>query len=159
MPFDVFISLINSIGYALACGVLLPAPEATNKGGSTMNSTDTTAIIIGAGITGIGAAYYLRDAGIPYIVLEANSDLGGVWHTQRWHGARCDTDFIKYSYSFKPHLSPNCLQDRAEIQRYLRSVAEEFAIVDHIRFDTPVTAASFDSRTQRWVVRTNQGTF
>jgi monooxygenase len=129
------------------------------KGGLTMKSTDTTAIIIGAGITGIGAAYYLRDSGIPYVVLEANSDVGGVWHTQRWHGARCDSDFIKYSFSFRPYLSPHCLQDRAEIQRYLRSVAEEFTILDQIRFNTLVTAASFNSRTQRWVVATNRGTF
>ncbi len=125
----------------------------------TRTSIDTTAIIIGAGITGIGAAYYLRESGIPYVVLEANSDVGGVWHTQRWHGARCDSDFIKYCFSFKPYLSPHCLQDRAEIQRYLRSVTEEFAIIDHIRFDTKVTAASFDSRTQRWVVETSGDTF
>jgi monooxygenase len=122
-------------------------------------TTDTTAIIIGAGITGIGAAYYLRDAGIPYVVLEANNDLGGVWYTQRWHGARCDSDFIKYSYSFKPYLSPHCLQGREEIHRYLRSVAEEFTLLEHIRFDTLVSAASFNSRTQRWVVKTNRGTF
>lgn len=124
-----------------------------------MKTIDTAAIIIGAGITGIGAAYYLRESGIPYVVLEANSDVGGVWHTQRWHGARCDSDFIKYCFSFKPYLSPRCLQDRAEIQRYLRSVAEEFSIVDQVRFDTRVTAASFNSRTQRWVVETNRGTF
>lgn len=124
-----------------------------------MKSTDTTAIIVGAGITGIGAAYYLRDSNIPYVVLEANSDLGGVWHTQRWHGARCDSDFIKYCFSFKPYLSPHCLQDRAEIQRYLRSVTEEFGIVDHVRFGTLVHSASFNSRTQRWVVETNRGTF
>ena len=125
----------------------------------TTKSIDTTAIIIGAGITGIGAAYYLRESGIPYVVLEANSDVGGVWHTQRWHGARCDSDFIKYCFSFKPHLSPHCLQDRAEIQRYLRSVAEEFGIVNRTRFNTRVTAASFDSRTQRWVVETSSGSF
>jgi len=125
----------------------------------TKTSIDTTAIIIGAGITGIGAAYYLRESRIPYVVLEANSDVGGVWHTQRWHGARCDSDFIKYCFSFKPYLSPHCLQDRAEIQRYLRSVTEEFAIVDHTHFNTKVTAASFNSRTQRWVVETSRGTF
>ena len=124
-----------------------------------MKIIDTTAIIIGAGITGIGAAYYLRQSGIPYIVLEANGDVGGVWHTQRWHGARCDSDFIKYCFSFKPYLSPHCLQDRAEIQRYLRSVAEEFAILNHTHFNTKVTAASFNSRNQRWVVETSRGTF
>ena len=55
--------------------------------------TDYTAIIIGAGITGIGASYYLRENGISHLVLEANKDLGGVWYTQRWHGARCDSEF------------------------------------------------------------------
>jgi len=124
-----------------------------------VKTIDTTAIIIGAGITGIGAAYYLRESGIPYVVLEANSDVGGVWHTQRWHGARCDSDFIKYCFSFKPYLSPRCLQGRAEIQRYLRSVTEEFAILDHTRFNTKVIAASFNSRTQRWMVETNSGSF
>ena len=124
-----------------------------------MNNTHTTAIIVGAGITGIGAAYYLRENRIPYIVLESNRDLGGVWYTQRWHGARCDSDFVKYSYSFKPYVSPHCLQNREEIHRYLRGVAEEFAIVDHIRFDTRVRSARFDTQTQCWTVETSDGTF
>src|SRR3989442_87972 len=67
-------------------------------------------IIIGAGITGIGAGYYLRANNISYTILEAKDDLGGVWNTHRWHGARCDSDFIKYSFSFKPFLSAQCLQ-------------------------------------------------
>src|SRR5438034_4181285 len=84
-------------------------------------------IIIGAGITGIGAAYYLRANGISYTILEGRQDVGGVWNTHRWHGARCDSDFIKYSFSFKPFLSAQCLQGREQIQGYLRSVAEEFS--------------------------------
>ena len=122
-------------------------------------TTHTTAIVVGAGITGIGAAYYLRESHTSYIVLEANNDLGGVWYTQRWHGARCDSDFVKYSYSFKPHVSPRCLQGREEIHRYLRAVAEEFAIADNIKFNTRVSSAQFDTRAQRWVVHTNRGTF
>ena len=124
-----------------------------------MTSTHATAIIVGAGITGIGAAYYLRDSNISYIVLEANEDLGGVWHTQRWHGARCDSDFVKYSYSFKPYVSPQCLQDREEIQRYLRAVAEEFGIAANIEFNTRVSSAVFDTRAQLWTVYTNHGAF
>ena len=120
---------------------------------------ETTVVVIGAGITGIGAAYYLGDNGFRYVVLEANDDLGGTWYTQRWHGARCDSDFVKYSYSFKPYPSEQCLLERAEIHRYLRSVAEEFAILEHIRFDTRVTSASFDTDTQRWTVHTNRGSF
>src|SRR4051812_14920555 len=121
--------------------------------------TDYEVIVIGAGITGIGAAYYLRDNAMSYLVLEANKDLGGVWYTQRWHGARCDSDFVKYSYSFRPHVSPRCLHSREEIHGYLRSVADEFEITEHIRFNTLVASAEFDSRLQCWTVRTNQGTF
>lgn len=122
-------------------------------------SAQTTAIVIGAGITGIGAAYYLRESKASYVVLEADHDVGGVWLTQRWHGARCDSDFVKYSFSFKPHLSPRCLQDRDEIQRYLRGVTEEFGILANIRFGTRVLSAEFDTREHRWVVRTNRGSF
>jgi monooxygenase len=118
-----------------------------------------TVIVIGAGITGIGAAYYLRAAKIPYLILEANGDVGGVWHTHRWHGARCDSDFIKYSFGFKPFLSDQCLQERAQIQDYLRGVAKEFSILEHIRFNTRVMRADFDSARQLWTVHTTQGVF
>jgi len=119
---------------------------------------DSTVIIIGAGMTGIGAAYYLRANGIPYVILEAKADLGGVWNTHRWHGARCDSDFIKYSFSFRPFLSEQCLQRRETIQAYLRAVAEEFSILEHIRFDCRVTRAVFDAAEKRWTVHTSQGT-
>ena len=124
-----------------------------------MTNNHATAIIIGAGITGIGAAYHLGRSGIPYIVLEAGDDVGGVWHTQRWHGARCDSDFVKYSYSFRPHVSAHCLHSRAEIHRYLRNVAEEFGIVERVRFGARVISAAFDSRRQLWTVETERGTF
>ncbi len=124
-----------------------------------MTNNHATAIIIGAGITGIGAAYYLGKSGIPYVVLEANDDVGGVWHTQRWHGARCDSDFVKYSYSFRPYVSEHCLHSRADIQKYLRGVTEEFGIAERIHFKTRVASAAFDSRRHLWVVETDRGTF
>src|ERR1043166_263025 len=116
-------------------------------------------IVIGAGMTGLAAGYYLRESGIPYTILEAKSDLGGVWNTHRWHGARCDSDFIKYSFSFKPFLSERCLQSRSQIQAYLRAVAQEFGIVRHIRFNTRVLKAVFDSSRQCWSVHTTDGVF
>ncbi len=121
--------------------------------------TTCTAIIIGAGITGIGAAYYLRAHNISYTILEGKDDLGGVWNTHRWHGARCDSDFIKYSFSFKPFLSPQCLQSREHIHQYLRSVATEFELLEHIRFNTLVTKAVFDIDDAHWIVHTNTGIF
>lgn len=122
-------------------------------------SLNPTAIIIGAGMTGIGAAYYLRANNIPYTILEAKQDLGGVWNTHRWHGSRCDSDFIKYCFSFKPFLSAHCLQSRETIQQYLRCVATEFSILENIRFDTRVTRTVFSAEAQRWTVYTNQGAF
>ena len=116
-------------------------------------------IVIGAGMTGIAAGYYLGRSNIRYTILEAKSDVGGVWYSHRWHGARCDSDFIKYSFSFRPFLSERCLQDRSQIQAYLRSVAEEFGILPHIRFDTRVSKVVFDSRAQRWSVHTSKGVF
>lgn len=116
-------------------------------------------LIIGAGMTGIAAAYYLREHGIPYAILEAKSDLGGVWNTHRWHGARCDSDFIKYSFSFKPFLSAQCLQSRERIHEYLRDVAQEFAIAQNIRFNCRVRKAVFHPGRQRWTVETSQGVF
>lgn len=120
---------------------------------------DFTVIIIGAGITGIGTAYHLDANGISYAVLEGKQDVGGVWNTHRWHGARCDSDFIKYSFSFKPFLSAQCLQGREQIQEYLRSVAEEFSILEHIRFGTWVTKAVFSVERKCWTVHTSQGTY
>ena len=119
----------------------------------------TTAIIVGSGITGIGAAYYLGKRGLSYVILEAKPDLGGVWNCQRWHGARCDSDIVKYSFSFKPVLSDRALHDRAEIHAYLRSVAQDFRISENIRFSTPVTKAVFDTQRKLWSVETPRGTF
>ncbi len=124
-----------------------------------MNTRDFPVLVIGAGISGIGAGYYLGASGISYTILESQPDLGGVWNTHRWHGARCDSDFIKYSFSFKPFLSAHCLQGREQIQQYLRSVAEEFAILPHIRFNTCVSKAVFSLEQQRWTVHTSDGTF
>src|SRR2546426_12594869 len=69
-----------------------------------MAKPDSDVIIIGAGITGIGAAYYLRANNVSYTILEGKDDLVEFWNTHRWHGARCDSDFIKYSFSFDRDL-------------------------------------------------------
>ncbi len=116
-------------------------------------------IIIGAGITGINAAYFLRANNIPYTILERRDDVGGIWNTLRWHGTRCDSDFIKYSFSFKPFLSAQCLQGGERIHQYMRCVAEEFSILENIRFNTCVSKAVFDLQEKQWMVHTDQGIF
>ena len=122
-----------------------------------MNCTDFDVLVVGAGMTGIAAGYYLERAGLRYAVLEAKAEAGGVWNSHRWHGVRCDSDVIKYSYSFRPYLSDECLQSGAQLRAYLHSVATEFGIFAHIRFGCRVERASFDSHAQRWQLRTSQG--
>src|SRR5262249_53389607 len=122
-------------------------------------ASDTTVLIVGDGITGLGAAYHLGAHGIPYIILEKDADVGGVWHTHRWHGVRCDSEFIKYSFSFKPFLSPQAVQSGAMIHRYLRATATELGIVERIRFNAAVTRARFDLEAKQWIVETTQGVF
>lgn len=124
-----------------------------------MSATQYDVIVIGAGITGLGAGYYLARNRLSCVILEAGTDVGGVWATHRWHGARCDSEIIKYSFSFKPFLSRNCLQGSQDIQAYLRDVAAEFGILAKIRFDTRVVSAVFDLRARHWVVSTKNGTF
>jgi cation diffusion facilitator CzcD-associated flavoprotein CzcO len=116
-------------------------------------------LVVGAGVSGIGAAYYLGRRGIPYQVLEAADDVGGVWRTQRWHGARSDSDFIQYCFSFKPHLSGDRLLGREQIHSYLREVVRELGILERIRFGARVTKAVFDPDDKLWRVHTGQGIF
>ncbi len=116
-------------------------------------------IIIGAGITGIGAAYYVQKNGMSYQVIEQNDNVGGIWHTQRWHGSRCDSAILKYSYSFMPYLSDKELIDRQKIQNYLSRVVHKFKIHPRIKFKTKVIRLNFDTQKSRWEVYTNKGTF
>lgn len=118
---------------------------------------DRDVIIVGAGMTGLAAAYHMARAGFSYTILEAAADLGGVWRAHRWHGARCDSDFVKYSFAFRPHLSDSCLQPREKIHAYLGGVADEFGIRRHIRFGTRVLKAAFDTQHRLWTVTTNAG--
>lgn len=122
-------------------------------------NNDCDVIIVGAGMTGLAAAYYMARAGFSYTILEAAADLGGVWRAHRWHGARCDSDFVKYSFSFKPHVSELCLQPREKIHAYLAEVADEFGIRQHIRFGTRVLGAAFDTGGRCWAVSTSAGTY
>jgi cation diffusion facilitator CzcD-associated flavoprotein CzcO len=123
------------------------------------NSNVTEVIVVGAGITGIGAGYYLGRRNFSYTILEAADDVGGMWRTQRWHGVRSDSDFIQYCYSFRPYLAPERLQSGGRIQRYVREVAKELGIVQNIRFNTRVLRAVFDPDDKFWHVHTNQGVF
>lgn len=116
-------------------------------------------IVIGAGVTGIAVSYYLSKANIPHLVLERSQEIGGLWSSQRWPGIRCDSMIVKYSYSFRPFLSDQCLVPGETIAQYLRDAARELGMTRNIRFGVDVVRADFRSDEQMWRVETRAGSF
>ncbi|MEQ3549404.1 NAD(P)/FAD-dependent oxidoreductase [Pseudonocardia nematodicida] len=113
-------------------------------------------IIVGAGLSGIGAACRLQQElpGADYAVLEARADLGGTWDLFRYPGIRSDSDMFTLSYPFRPWRGKRSIADGADIHRYLADTAYEHGVRERIRFGTAVVGASWDSATGRWTVDT-----
>lgn len=110
--------------------------------------------VIGAGISGIGAAYHLsrqcpeRDV----VVLEARADIGGTWDLFRYPGVRSDSDMHTLGYGFKPWVDDKAIADGARIMSYLRETVAEFDLARLIRFDTRVERADWSSDEARWTL-------
>lgn len=111
-------------------------------------------LIIGAGLSGIGAAYHLQDKcpGKTYAVLEGRGDLGGTWDLFRYPGIRSDSDMHTLGYGFRPWTEAKSLADGPSILRYLRETAAEFGIDRKIRFHHRVVSAAYSSAEARWTV-------
>ena len=117
--------------------------------------TSVDVLIVGAGISGIGAAYYLqRDhPGRSYAVLEAREASGGTWDLFRYPGIRSDSDLHTFGYEFKPWRDEHSIADGDRILDYLRETAAEHGIDQKIRFRSKVLGASWSSTEGRWSVR------
>jgi cation diffusion facilitator CzcD-associated flavoprotein CzcO len=113
-------------------------------------------LIIGAGLSGIGAAAHLTRT-LPhtsYAVLEARAVSGGTWDLFRYPGIRSDSDMYTMGYRFKPWLDEESLGFGDRILAYLRETAREYDVEQHIRYDHRVVRASWDTATARWTVET-----
>ncbi|MEW6599057.1 MAG: NAD(P)/FAD-dependent oxidoreductase [Pseudomonadota bacterium] len=112
-------------------------------------------LIIGAGISGIGAAYHLqRDCPTrTYVILEGREALGGTWDLFRYPGIRSDSDMFTLGYSFRPWTEAKAIADGPSILKYLQGAVEDYAIGPHIRYGHKVPAAHWDSATSRWTVQ------
>ena len=119
-------------------------------------------LIVGAGLSGIAAAYYLQreHPTLSYAILEARSASGGTWDFFRYPGIRSDSDLHTFGYAFKPWTSDKAIAGAEQILAYLRETAAEHGIDGHVRFRRKVLGASWCSANARWtadVECTNSG--
>ena len=113
-------------------------------------------IVVGAGLSGIGAAYHLQTMcpDRTYVILEGRQDLGGTWDLFRYPGVRSDSDMHTLGYRFKPWTAAKSIADGPAILEYLRETVSENNIGGHIRFGHLVSRAEWSSDNARWTVHT-----
>jgi cation diffusion facilitator CzcD-associated flavoprotein CzcO len=115
-------------------------------------------LIIGAGFSGIGAAYRIqeRNPQLNYAVLERRPRLGGTWDLFRYPGVRSDSDIYTLCFPWEPWTRPEMIADGDQIWQYLDDTAHKHHIHEHIRLDTYVRSAHWDSVTDTWTVLAQQ---
>jgi cation diffusion facilitator CzcD-associated flavoprotein CzcO len=111
-------------------------------------------LVVGAGISGVGAGYFLqRDCpDKSYLILENRDAIGGTWDLFRYPGVRSDSDMFTLGYSFKPWREEKAIADGPSIWKYVNETAREYGIDKHIRFKHRVVRSSWDSNEARWTV-------
>ena len=126
-----------------------------------MSEREVRVAVIGAGMSGIGAAIHMRRAGIDdFVLLERGAEPGGTWRDNTYPGCACDVPTALYSYSFAPKPDwTRAFAPQEEIRRYLLDVAEAYGVADRIRCGADVLGAEWDQGRQRWAVRTSAGEY
>jgi cation diffusion facilitator CzcD-associated flavoprotein CzcO len=119
-----------------------------------MSIDHTDVVIIGAGLSGIGAAFHLTEKcpNRSYLILESRAEIGGTWDLFRYPGIRSDSDMHTLGYSFKPWNSAKAIADGPSILKYVRETAQENRIKEKIQFNSKLVSANWDSGTSRWLL-------
>lgn len=108
-------------------------------------------LIVGAGMSGVGAAIRFKEAGIPFTIIEKQSDTGGVWHSHHYPGCSVDTPSHLYSYTFDGGNWSRYFPAQHEIASYFTDAARKFGVYDQIRFSTEALEARYDEASHEWV--------
>ena len=111
-------------------------------------------LIVGAGLSGIGAAYHLQH-NCPkktWAIIERRHAIGGTWDLFRYPGIRSDSDMFTLGYNFKPWTNPKAIADGPSIREYVQETARENGIDRNIRFGLQVRQVSWSSEKALWTV-------
>jgi 4-hydroxyacetophenone monooxygenase len=112
---------------------------------------DFRVIVIGAGMSGLLVAHRLQQAGVPFVIVEKNEDVGGTWLENTYPGCRVDNPNHNYSYAFaQRHDWPLHFSTQDVLLDYFRRCADAFGLREHIRFGTEVLLAEWSDTDQRW---------
>jgi len=111
-------------------------------------------LVVGAGISGIGAGYYLQTMcpDRSYAILEGRGQLGGTWDLFRYPGIRSDSDMYTLGYAFRPWTEPKAIADGPNILSYLQRTAADYGIDKRIRYNHHVKRANWSTDEARWTV-------
>ena len=111
-------------------------------------------VIIGAGLSGIAAAYHIQDKcpNLSYTILEARDSMGGTWDLFRYPGIRSDSDMYTLGFSFNPWENPKAIADGPAILQYIKDTAKKFGIDENIKFSNKAEKASWSSEENLWTL-------
>lgn len=117
-------------------------------------------LIVGAGLSGIGAAAHLRREcpGKSFAIVERRDAIGGTWDLFRYPGIRSDSDMFTLGYNFKPWKNDKSIADGESIREYIKETAREYNINEHIHFGLKVTAVNWSSHDATWTVTAERET-
>jgi len=119
-----------------------------------MSQKDFDVVIIGAGISGISAAHFLKEKcpGKTFTILEGRTNIGGTWDLFKYPGIRSDSDMYTLGFEFKPWKSPKAIADGPAIMDYLNETIQDEALHQYIKINHKVNGASWSSTDSTWTL-------